>query len=277
MNQMRIIAAAAVALLTAGCNQGPAAPEKTVQQLMAEDVQPTAKIYWDAVQYISDENGTRDIVPQTDADWKKVKDAATRLGEFAELLKTPGYTEGRNADWTQFASSLADVAKPGRTGGGREESGQGVRGRGHDVQRVQRLPTWSTRRPPGRKRPKPHPPDHWGAVSVPQGSALGRDCRRGVRGGAALARVGRADRVAAAGSILAMLWLWRDTHDSERLAVHVQSTFWFVLPSLPMFLLVPYLLRAGYPFPLALACGCALTVALYLLMIGIGPRYGLKL
>jgi hypothetical protein len=98
-------------LLTAGCNQGPAAPEKTVQQLMAEDVQPTAKIYWDAVQYISDENGTRDIVPQTDADWKKVKDAATRLGEFAELLKTPGYTEGRNADWTQFASSLADVSK----------------------------------------------------------------------------------------------------------------------------------------------------------------------
>jgi len=78
-------------------------------------------------------------------------------------------------------------------------------------------------------------------------------------------------------SILAMLWLWRDTHDPERLAVHVQSTFWFVLPSLPMFLLIPAMLRGGSPFWLALACGCALTVALYLLMIGVGPRLGLKL
>ena len=78
-------------------------------------------------------------------------------------------------------------------------------------------------------------------------------------------------------SILAMLWLWRDTHDTERLAVHVQSTFWFVLPSLPMFLLVPAMLRSGHSFWLALACGCGLTVALYLLMIGLGPRFGLRL
>ena len=78
-------------------------------------------------------------------------------------------------------------------------------------------------------------------------------------------------------SILAMLWLWRDTHDPERLAVHVQSTFWFVLPSLPMFLLIPAMLRNGTSFWVALACGCALTVALYLSMIGLGPRLGLRL
>ena len=111
MNQIRIIAAAAVALLMAGCNQAPAAPEKTVQQLMAEDVQPTAKIYWDAVQYISDESGDHDIKPETDADWAKTKAAATRLGEFAALLRTPAYTEGRGTDWTTFANSLTEVAK----------------------------------------------------------------------------------------------------------------------------------------------------------------------
>ena len=111
MNQIRIIAAAAVALLMAGCNQAPAAPEKTVQQLMAEDVQPTAKIYWDAVQYISDESGDHDIKPETDADWAKTKAAATKLGEFAALLRTPAYTEGRGADWTTFANSLTEVAK----------------------------------------------------------------------------------------------------------------------------------------------------------------------
>lgn len=78
-------------------------------------------------------------------------------------------------------------------------------------------------------------------------------------------------------SVLGMMWLWRDTHDSERLAQHAASTFWFVLPSLPMFLLIPALLRRGVPFWASLAAGCALTVVLYLAMTALGPRLGLKL
>ena len=78
-------------------------------------------------------------------------------------------------------------------------------------------------------------------------------------------------------SILAMLWLWRDTHDPERMAAHVEATFWFVIPSLPMFLLMPALLRQGHGFWLALAAGCALTVALYLGMTWIAPRVGIRL
>jgi len=105
-----LIITAAIGLL-AGCNQGPAQPEKTVQQLMAQDVQPTAKIYWDAVQFISDETGDHDIKPETDADWAKTKAAAVKLQELAALLRTPGYTEGRGADWTTFSNSLTEVAK----------------------------------------------------------------------------------------------------------------------------------------------------------------------
>lgn len=78
-------------------------------------------------------------------------------------------------------------------------------------------------------------------------------------------------------SILGMIWLWRDTADSGRLAAHAEATFWFVLPSLPMFLLVPALLRRGVPFWPALVGGCLLTVGLYLAMTWIGPRFGLKL
>ena len=78
-------------------------------------------------------------------------------------------------------------------------------------------------------------------------------------------------------SILAMLWLWRDTHDPVRMAAHVEATFWFVLPSLPMFLLIPFMLRQGYAFWAALAVGCVLTVALYLGMTWIGPKFGLRL
>ena len=78
-------------------------------------------------------------------------------------------------------------------------------------------------------------------------------------------------------SVLAMIWLWRDTGDPVRLAQHAEATFWFVLPSLPMFLLIPALLRNGANFWLALAAGCVVTVALYLLMIHFGPRLGLRL
>ena len=46
-------------------------------------------------------------------------------------------------------------------------------------------------------------------------------------------------------SVLGMIWLWHDTRDPARLADHAQATLWYVLPSLPMFLLIPVLLRAG--------------------------------
>jgi hypothetical protein len=78
-------------------------------------------------------------------------------------------------------------------------------------------------------------------------------------------------------SILGMLWLWRDTHDPVRMAAHAQATFWFVLPTLPMFLLIPAMLRQGFPFWLALGAGCVLTILLYLAMTLIGARFGLRL
>lgn len=49
-------------------------------------------------------------------------------------------------------------------------------------------------------------------------------------------------------SLLGIMWLWRDKPDIENMAAHVEATFWFVLPSLPMFLLIPLLLRNGVSF-----------------------------
>ena len=72
-------------------------------------------------------------------------------------------------------------------------------------------------------------------------------------------------------SILAMLWLWREKPDVENMADHAEATFWFVLPSLPMFLLIPFLLRRGWDFHPSLLAGCALTVALYALTVWIAP------
>lgn len=78
-------------------------------------------------------------------------------------------------------------------------------------------------------------------------------------------------------SVLGMILLWRERPDAENMAIHAQATFWYVLPSLPMFLAIPALLRAGVPFWAALAIGCVLTIALYLAMMQVGPRFGLKL
>lgn len=78
-------------------------------------------------------------------------------------------------------------------------------------------------------------------------------------------------------SILGILWLWRDTGDVERIAAHSQATFWFVLPSLPMFLVFPAALRLGMNFWLALGVACALTITLYALTIWLLARFGINL
>jgi len=76
-------------------------------------------------------------------------------------------------------------------------------------------------------------------------------------------------------SILAVIWLWRDTADQERIASHMVATFWYVLPSLPMFLVMPWMLRAGLNFWLTLAASCALTMALYLLTAWALSKFGI--
>ena len=78
-------------------------------------------------------------------------------------------------------------------------------------------------------------------------------------------------------SVLGMIWLWHEKPDAENMAAHAGATFWFVLPSLPMFLLIPALLRAGVSFWAALLAGCVLTILLYLAMTWVGPRFGLRL
>ena len=78
-------------------------------------------------------------------------------------------------------------------------------------------------------------------------------------------------------SLLGILWLWRDTGDIERIANHAESTFWYVLPSLPMFLAFPAMLRAGVGFWPSMAAGCVLTIVLYLITVWALARFGINL
>lgn len=83
-------------------------------------------------------------------------------------------------------------------------------------------------------------------------------------------------------SVLTFIWIWNDLRAKpevlvEKLSTHSAGVFWFVLPSLPMFLLIPWMLRKGIGFWPTLAAGCLLTMVLYLVMAKLLSRFGVMI
>ena len=78
-------------------------------------------------------------------------------------------------------------------------------------------------------------------------------------------------------SVLAMLWLYGETREPEKVAALAMSTFWFILPSLPMFLLIPLMLRAGWSFGVTMVAAVVVTMLLYAGMSWLAPRLGIML
>jgi hypothetical protein len=78
-------------------------------------------------------------------------------------------------------------------------------------------------------------------------------------------------------SLLAMIWLYADTGDAQQVADLASGIFWLVLPSLVLFVALPLLLRAGWPFAPSLVAAGALTVASYFLMLAILKRFGIAI
>ena len=64
-------------------------------------------------------------------------------------------------------------------------------------------------------------------------------------------------------SLLAFIWLYLDTGDTQRVADLSQGIFWLVLPSLSLFVLLPFLLRLGWGFWYGLGAACLATAAAY--------------
>lgn len=78
-------------------------------------------------------------------------------------------------------------------------------------------------------------------------------------------------------SLIAMIWMQADRQSPERIANHAEGTFWFVLPTLPMFLILPWMLRQGWGFWPALLANCVLTTGFFWLMVFILKRFGVDL
>jgi hypothetical protein len=78
-------------------------------------------------------------------------------------------------------------------------------------------------------------------------------------------------------SFIAMLWLYFDTKDSERVAALSSNTFWLVIPSLVFFVTFPLLVKAKLSFPISFSAATILMLLAYLGMIGILKEGGSKL
>ena len=78
-------------------------------------------------------------------------------------------------------------------------------------------------------------------------------------------------------SLLAFIWLWRDTHDSGKIAALSTSIFWLVLPSLVLFIVLPVLLKRGVTFYPALGAAVVVMLAGYGGMVFALGKFGIKL
>jgi len=78
-------------------------------------------------------------------------------------------------------------------------------------------------------------------------------------------------------SILAFIWLWWEDAAPAKIAALSQSTFFFVLPTLPMFLVLPALLKSGAGFWPSLGLSSLLTILLYAAMVWALGRFGISL
>ena len=76
-------------------------------------------------------------------------------------------------------------------------------------------------------------------------------------------------------SLIALVWLWRDTHDPRGAADFLLGTACYVIAALPSFVILAALLRRGMAFFPALGLGCLTAMAGYLLLMAAGRRWGL--
>lgn len=77
-------------------------------------------------------------------------------------------------------------------------------------------------------------------------------------------------------SVLAIVWLYVETRDIEKIATLSSDIFWLVLPSLSFFIALPLLLRMKFNFWLSLALATAIMFVCYLLMMALLKKIGVQ-
>ena len=78
-------------------------------------------------------------------------------------------------------------------------------------------------------------------------------------------------------TVMVMIWLYVEKQNSQKIADHAYYTFWYVIPTLPMFLVMPWLLGKGVHFWAALLVCIILTFACFALTALAVKRLGINL
>lgn len=74
-----------------------------------------------------------------------------------------------------------------------------------------------------------------------------------------------------------MIWMYLDNAPKDKIANHSLYTFWYVIPTLPMFLLMPWLLSKNVNFWFCLLCCVVLTVVSFVITSLVARFFGINL
>lgn len=77
-------------------------------------------------------------------------------------------------------------------------------------------------------------------------------------------------------SILSMIWLYHDTHDTTKIIDLSHGIFWAVLPSLIFFIALPILIKAGVKFGLAMVLAIAIMFVGYTIYVALMRKLGVS-
>ncbi|NII10051.1 DUF3147 family protein [Oleiagrimonas sp. C23AA] len=77
-------------------------------------------------------------------------------------------------------------------------------------------------------------------------------------------------------AVLALLWMRVEREDAAKIGSYAWYTFWYVIPTLPMFLVFPSLLQR-FGFTVAMLAFCVGTVLIFLAFALVLRRFGIQL
>ena len=77
-------------------------------------------------------------------------------------------------------------------------------------------------------------------------------------------------------TVLALIWLYVENQSSEKISNHAYYTFWYVLPTLPMFLIFPYLLKK-FGFWITLSLSMMITLIIFYIFAKVMKSFGVEL
>ncbi len=78
-------------------------------------------------------------------------------------------------------------------------------------------------------------------------------------------------------SVLALIWLYRETNDIQKVINLSHGIFWAVIPSLLLFIALPLLLKAGFDFYKAMFLSCLITSAGYWIYLFVLNKLGVTI